>query len=297
MEKIVLIDGNAIIHRAFHAMPPFKTTKGMLVNAVYGFASMLLNILGNEKPEYIAVSFDRPAKTFRHKQFADYKATRIKAPQELYDQIPLIKDLVRSFEIPIYEIDGFEADDVLGTLARQASLEEAVKVYIATGDMDTLQLVTDRVFVIAPLKGFKETVKYDFQKVMAKYGLEPDQIVDMKGLMGDSSDNIPGVRGIGPKTAISLLQKYKTLEGVYEHIDEITGGAHDKLVAEREKAFFSRDLARIVVDVPLSLNLSECRTHNFDRARLSDMFDELEFRSLKNRLNDFIKEQSQQHLF
>ena len=296
MEKIVLIDGNAIIHRAYHAMPPFKTTKGELVNAVYGFASMLLNILGNEKPDYIAVSFDRPAKTFRHIQFADYKATRVKAPQELYDQIPLIKELVRSFEIPIYEIDGFEADDVLGTLACQAS-SESLKVYIATGDMDTLQLVNDRVFVIAPLKGFKETTKYDFQKVMSKYGLEPAQIVDMKGLMGDSSDNIPGVRGIGSKTAVSLLQKYKTLEGVYDHLDEITGAVHDKLESGRESAFFSRDLAQIVLDVPLKLDLSECRTHNFDKSRVSAMFDDLEFRSLKNRLEDFIQEQTQQHLF
>lgn len=296
MEKLILIDGNAILHRAFHAIPPFKTSKGELVNAVYGFASMLLNILLREKPDYIAVSFDRAKKTFRHEKYEAYKATRVKAPQELYDQLPKIKDLVTAFCIPIYEIDGYEADDVLGTLAKQAE-KEGMKTYIVTGDMDTLQLVTGNTNILAPFKGFKETIKYDYQKVMAKCGLEPSQIADLKGLMGDSSDNIKGVYGIGEKTAVSLLQKYKDIESIYAHIDEIEGATHEKLAKGKDDAFFSRDLARIVTDVPLSLNLSECRTHNFDSLKISNMFKDLEFKSLLPRLDEFMQVQVQQNLF
>ncbi|MBU1992379.1 MAG: 5'-3' exonuclease H3TH domain-containing protein [Patescibacteria group bacterium] len=296
MEKLVLIDGNAIVHRAFHALPPFKTKKGELVNAVYGFTSMLLNILLNEEPDYIAVSFDKAKKTFRHEKYEDYKATRIKAPQELYDQFPKIKELVETFNIPIYEIDGYEADDVLGTLAKQAEKED-IKTYIMTGDLDTLQLVTDKTFVLTPFKGFKETIKYDYQKVMAKYGLSPSQIPDLKGLMGDSSDNIPGVYGIGEKTAISLLQKYKSIDGVYENLDEITGAVHDKLEAGKDKGFFSRELATIVLDVPLKLDLGACRAHNFDYSKIKELFKELEFHSLIKRLDNFTETVAQQHLF
>lgn len=297
MDKLILIDGNAIIHRAFHAIPPFKTKKGELVNAVYGFASMLLNILLSEKPDYIAVSFDRAAKTFRHEKYEAYKATRVKAPQELYDQIPKIKELVSAFRIPIYEMDGYEADDVLGTLAKQAEKSGGIKTYIVTGDMDTLQLVTQTTNILAPFKGFKETIKYDYHKVMAKYGLEPSQIIDLKGLMGDHSDNIPGVYGIGEKTAISLLQKYKTIENIYANLAEIQGAAGDKLEKGRESAFFSKELASIILDVPLTLDLGQCRTHNFDQDKIKELFSALEFHSLEKRLNEFVESQVQQNLF
>jgi DNA polymerase I len=288
MQKLFLIDGNAIIHRAFHAIPHFSTSKGELINAVYGFSSMLLNIINNQTPEYIAVSFDRPAKTFRHKEYKEYKATRTKAPDELYAQIPRIKEVVKTFNIPIYEIDGFEADDVLGTLARQA--EEApdeLSTYIVTGDMDTLQLVTDKTSVFAPHKGFKESIIYTPNKVLAKHGLSPSQIIDYKALKGDSSDNIPGVPGIGEKTAVTLLQKYKTLDSTYEHLDEIVGAVHDKLADNREQAYLSKRLATIVLDVPVELEIGECKTHKFDQAALIALFEELEFKSLLTKLGRF----------
>lgn len=291
MQKLFLIDGNAIIHRAFHAIPHFTTSKGELINAVYGFSSMLLNIMNAQKPDYIAVSFDLAAKTFRHEEYKDYKATRTKAPDELYAQIPRIKEVVKTFNIPIYEIEGFEADDVLGTLAEQAEKTQTpnapLNTYIVTGDMDTLQLVTDKTFVFAPQNGFKEAITYDTNKVLAKHGLTPSQIVDYKSLKGDSSDNIPGVPGIGEKTSVQLLQKYKTLDGVYEHLEEITGAVHNKLKDNREQAYLSQYLARIVINVPIDLDLDDCRTHKFDHEKLTTLFTELEFKSLLAKLGQF----------
>lgn len=300
MKKLFLIDGNAILHRAYHALPHFTTSKGELVNAVYGFSSMLLNIINNQKPDYIAVSFDRKAPTFRHEEFADYKATRVKAPDDLYAQIPRIKEVVEAFNIPIFEIDGFEADDILGTLARQSdqlckklttegnlSKDDAVETFIVTGDMDTLQLISPTTFVFAPHKGFQDTIVYDTTKVLAKYGLEPSQIVDYKALKGDPSDNIPGVMGIGEKTAVELLQKYKTLEGVYMNIDSISGVLKDKLVKGEANAYFSKRLATIVTDVPVELDLEKCKTHNFDLGKITHLFEELEFKSLLGKLGKF----------
>jgi DNA polymerase-1 len=287
MQKLILIDGNAIIHRAFHALPPFTTSKGEQVNAVYGFASMLLNILNYENPQYIAVSFDMKGKTFRHEEYKEYKATRVKAPDELYAQIPRIKDLVRSFKIPIYEIEGFEADDVLGTLSKQAEKLDDIKTYIFTGDMDTLQLVTQRTNVMSPGKGVKDPIVYDIQKVLGKYGLKPSQIPDMKGLQGDSSDNIKGVSGIGPKTARDLLQKYGNLENIYANLDQINGKVKERLSNEKENAFFSRKLATIITDVPMSLSLNDCKTNEYDKNAIQILFDELEFKTLSARLNQF----------
>ncbi|MFA6992666.1 MAG: 5'-3' exonuclease H3TH domain-containing protein, partial [Candidatus Gracilibacteria bacterium] len=265
MEKIILIDGNAIIHRAFHAIPPFKTSKGKQVNAVYGFASILLNLLNNEKPDYIAACFDLPGKTFRHKEYEEYKATRVKAPDELYSQIPDIKELVKNFEIPIYEMEGYEADDALGTLAKQAEKNPDLIIHIFTGDMDTLQLVSQRINVLTPAKGLKEKVIYTPQKVLSKYGISPGQIPDMKGLQGDSSDNIKGVKGIGPKTTRILLQKYGNLENIYKHINEMRGKVHENLERDELSAFFSRKLATIITDVPIKLNLENCKTHEYDK--------------------------------
>jgi len=294
MKKLFLIDGNAIIHRAFHALPPFTTSKGQLVNAVYGFSSMLLNIINAQKPEFLAVSFDRKAPTFRHKEYKEYKATRTKAPDELYTQIPLIKKIVEAFSIPIYEIDGFEADDVLGTLAKQASdsnsladPDSEVHTYIVTGDMDTLQLVSKSVSVFAPQNGFKEALIYDPTKVIAKYGLSPNQVIDYKALKGDSSDNIPGVPGIGDKTATTLLQKYKTLDAIYENLDEITGAVHTKLSDNKDIAYKSQYLATIVLDVPMTLDFEQCKTHKFEEAKVVAAFEELEFTSLLKKLQRF----------
>lgn len=287
MNKLILIDGNALIHRAFHALPPFKTSKGELVNAVYGFTSILLNILNIEKPSHIAVSFDLKGKTFRHEEYADYKATRIKAPDELYEQIPRIKEIVKAFEIPIYEMEGFEADDVLGTLAVQAEQNSDLKTYIFTGDKDTLQLVTEKTQILMPMQGIKEPIIYDIQKVLGRYGINPNQIPEMKGLQGDPSDNIKGVKGIGPKTARILLQKYGNLENIYSHLNEIKGSVQEKLKIDKENAFFSRKLATIITEVPIKLNLENCKTHEYNLDNIIKLFEELEFKTLLKRLDIF----------
>ncbi|MBT4917553.1 hypothetical protein HN709_00495 [Candidatus Peregrinibacteria bacterium] len=288
MKKLILIDGNAVIHRAFHGLPPtFRTPEGELVNAVYGFSSILLNILNVEKPEYIAVSFDLAKKTFRHEEYKEYKATRKKAPDELYAQFARVKEVVKAFQIPIYEIEGFEADDVLGTLAKQAEKKEDIMTYIFTGDMDILQLVTERTNAMTPTKGLQPPKVYTPEEVVKKWGLKPSQVVDMKGLQGDSSDNIKGVPGIGPKTAQTLLQKYGDLEGIYKHLDKINGSVHDKLEKDKESAFFSRRLATIVTDVPMTLDLEECKTHEYDQDKIAELFLSLNFKSLLGRLTAF----------
>jgi len=290
MEKLILIDGNAIMHRAFHAYPPFKTKEGELVNAVYGFASMLLSIINNERPRYIAVSFDTKAKTFRHEEYTEYKATRTKAPDEFYAQIPKIRDLVKIFNIPIYEMDGYEADDVLGTLACQAEKENDIISYIVTGDMDSLQLVTEKTFVLSPIKGLNEYKIYDRKGVFEKHGLYPEQVADMKGLKGDSSDNIKGVQGIGEKTTQRLLQKYGHIEDIYEHLDEIEGKAGTLLRDQKTEAFFSKRLATIIKEVPIKLEIDKCITSDYDINEIEKFLEELEFKSLVKKLkviNDY----------
>ncbi len=287
MKKLFLIDGNAIIHRAFHALPPFKSSKGELVNAVYGFCSMLLTILNSEKPDYIAVSFDLKGPTFRHTEYKEYKATRAKAPDGLYEQIPKIRAIVEAFSIPIYEHEGFEADDVLGTLATQAEQITDLTTYIVTGDMDALQMVSEKTKVLAPFKGFAQTITYDIAQVFEKCSLKPEQIPDMKGLCGDNSDNIKGVAGIGPKTACELLTKYGTIENIYEHLEEITGKTKEKLEKDKESAFFSKRLATIIKDVPVALNLASCKTHEYDRAKVLELFQDYQFRTLIPKLTNF----------
>lgn len=284
MKKLILIDGNAIMHRAFHALPPLMTKKGELVNAVYGFTSTLLSVIEKFHPEYLAVTFDLKGPTFRHEAFAEYKATRVKAPDEFYAQIPRVKEMVRAFNIPIYELQGFEADDVIGTLAKQAEGLGGVEIVIATGDLDTLQLVTDNVKVYTMRKGLSDAVLYDAEKVMERYGLTPKQVIDLKGLAGDQSDNIPGVKGIGEKTAISLLQKYETVEGIYEHIEETKGAVKTKLEKDKAQALLSKQLATINVNSPVELELEKTRVSDYDREKVVALLGELNFFSLVKRL-------------
>ncbi len=289
MEKqpkiLILIDGNALIHRSYHGLPPLTTKSGELVNAVYGFALTLLGVIEKFHPEYIAASFDLKGPTFRHEKFADYKGTRAKAPDDLYSQIPRVKELVQAFNIPIYELAGFEADDIIGTLARQAvEKDEDVEVIIVTGDSDAFQLITDRVKVFTMRKGVKDTVLYDKDAVFAKYGLTPDQLKDYKGLRGDTSDNIPGVKGIGEKGAVNLLQEYHSLEKVYASIEEIKGSLKQKLEDGKESAFLSKELGTIDVHAPVELDFSACVTHEFDREKIANLLKELSFFSLIKRL-------------
>lgn len=289
----MVIDGNHLIHRAYHAIQsPLKTSGGEQTNAIYGFASMLLNIIEIEKPDYIAMTFDEKAPTFRHELAEDYKGTRQKAPDELYAQIPRIKEMVNAFKMPIYSKEGFEADDMLGTLAREAS-EMGMEVYIVTGDMDAMQLITPNVRVAYPHKGYREPIIYDRHRVKEKYGIEPEQIADYKAMMGDSSDNIKGVPGIGPKGAAQLLSKYGSLEGIYEHIDEIDGGLHDKLVAGKEDAFFCQKMCRIVTDVPNGFKKEDAELSELDYLGLDRFFETMEMKSLRGRLKKMTPDKKQ----
>ncbi|MFA5368092.1 MAG: DNA polymerase I [Dehalococcoidia bacterium] len=288
-QLLVLFDGNALIHRAFHALPPFSVRKtGEATGAVYGFANMVLKVLGELKPSCCAVAFDYPAPTFRHKEYPEYKAHRPPAPEELKSQFKRVRQLVDAFNIPSIELEGYEADDILGTLARQAT-DAGIDTVIVTGDMDTLQLVSPQVKVLTPKPGkpFSDTVLYDEEKVVERYGLSPSQIADFKGLKGDPSDNIAGVHGIGEKTATKLLQQYKTIEGIYEHLNEVDAAKAKKALADGEKdAYLSKRLATIDTDAPVKLDLNACARSDFDRARLIDLFRDLEFTKLMSKLDE-----------
>ncbi|MBI2453503.1 hypothetical protein HYV56_02255 [Candidatus Peregrinibacteria bacterium] len=285
MKRLILIDGNSLLHRAFHAIPPLTGPQGEQVNAVYGFASMLTNIFKILSPDYVAVTFDTAKKTFRHEAFQEYKATRKKAPQELYDQIPLIKELVEAFTIPIFECDGYEADDVLGTLVDKAKKHQDLETVVVTGDLDTLQLVSSCVSVATPYKGFQEIVLYDPQKVQERLGVSPSQVIDFKALKGDISDNIPGVPGIGEKTAVLLLKKYSSLHNIYEHINEIEESTRKKLNDGEKSAYLSQKLCAICLDIPLTFDLELCRISLEKLHKAYSFFERFRFLSLLKRLD------------
>ncbi len=281
-QKLVLIDGHALAYRAFHALPEdMKTAQGELTNAIYGFTSMLLSVLRDEQPTHIAVTFDK-GRTFRHDMYADYKAHRAKMPDEMRSQMARVRQVVETLGIPVFEREGYEADDLLGTLARQAG-EQGVDTLIVTGDMDLLQLVDEHTLVLTSRWRFSDTVVYNLEGVKRRYGLPPAQLIDLKAIMGDKSDNIPGVRGVGEKTGVKLLKQYGSLEAIYEHLDEVQTRFRNKLEAERDLAFLSRRLATIVRDAPVQLDLDSCRVCSFDREPVLALFRELEFRSLVER--------------
>lgn len=268
-KKLILIDGHALVHRAFHALPPtMSSPRGIPTNAVYGFTSVLLKMLKDLKPDYIVATFDLAGPTFRHDEFADYKATRSKAPDELHAQVPLVKEMLTAFGIPIFEKEGYEADDVIGSLARLAKAKPNIQVIIMTGDMDTLQLVQDdKVVVLTLRKGVSDTIIYDEDKVRARFGLTPEQMKDYKGLKGDPSDNIPGVPGIGDKTASTLLKEFGTLEKLYAALEankvrSISEKLREKLLANKDMAFFSKRLATIVCDLDIPFSLKEADWKN-----------------------------------
>jgi DNA polymerase-1 len=283
---LVLFDGNALIHRAFHALPPLTVSKtGEMVSAVYGFALMLLKVINELKPTHYAIAFDMKAPTFRHQLFHEYKAHRPPAPEELINQLGRVRQLVEAFRIPIFELEGYEADDILGTLSHQASNQD-IDTVIVSGDADTMQLVSPRVRVLyPPRKGFSDTMLYDEAAVMQKYGVKPEQITDFKALTGDSSDNIPGVPGIGPVNAAKLLKQFGSVEQIYDHIDEVAPARFQTILRENEAiARQSKELATIVTQTPVTLNLDECQAGQYDRRRVTELFRELEFASLLPRL-------------
>jgi len=286
MKELILIDGNAILHRAYHSLPPFKTSKGEVTNAIYGFLRMLIEIYKKETPEYLGIAWDRKAPTFRHEQFKEYKATRAAPPEDLYPQLPRLKQVLETFGIPMLEMDGFEADDLLGTAAHLAEKEPDLRTVIVTGDQDAFQLVHGNTQVMAPIKGISEVMMYDADAVEKKFGVRPEQVIDYKALCGDTSDNIPGVAGIGPKQASNFLHKYGTLDNLYAHLDELTPAQRRKLDDGRESAYMSRELATIELNVPISFKLDDFRTHRIDYDKANALFDELEFRSLGKKLDE-----------
>ncbi|MDP2730646.1 MAG: DNA polymerase I [Dehalococcoidales bacterium] len=290
---LVLFDGNAIVHRAYHA---FQTARrptvltvpktGEVVTAVFGFAQMLLKAISELKPTCYAIAFDTVAPTFRHKMFDRYKAQRPPTPYELVNQFGRVRQLVEAFHIPIYELDGYEADDVLGTLGSQAS-EKGIDTIIVTGDADTMQLVSARVNVLYPKPGgsFSDTMLYDEEAVKGKYSIEPQHIADFKALVGDTSDNIPGVPGIGNKTAVKLIQEFGSIEEIYAHIDEVAPARIQAILRENEAiARQSKKLATIDTRAPVTLDLDECQLSHFDRNKVIELFRELEFYSLLPKL-------------
>ena len=284
-KKLVLIDGNSILYRAFYALPLLHNDKGVYTNAVYGFTNILLNILETEKPSHMLVAFDAGKTTFRHSTYKDYKGGRQKTPPELSEQFPLTRELLNAFNIPHYELDMYEADDIIGTLADTGE-KEGWEVKVISGDQDLLQLVSEHVTVDVTKKGVSEVESFTPKSMVEKMELSPDQIIDLKALMGDSSDNIPGVPGVGIKTATRLLKQYETLDNIYENIDKITAKKlKENLVTYKEDAFMSRDLATINQDSPITISLHDLDYSGYEYKDIYDLFSELEFRSLLDRLH------------
>jgi len=281
----MLIDGPSIVYRAYFAMmqTPLTTSTGMLVTGIFGFFNIVLRGMQDLKPDYAIVSFDLGKPAFRFAAYPDYKAGRPSMPDDLRAQFPIVRELVNMMGMPIIELEGYEADDVIGSLAVQSSAA-GVDVYIVSGDLDGLQLVDEHIRLFTTRMGVANTVVYDEARVQERYGLRPDQMLDYKALKGDTSDNLPGVPGVGEKTAVSLLQQFGTLDALYERLDEVKGKLRDRLTEHRAEAFMSREVGRIVTDLPLELDLEAARTGRYDRRALAQRFRELEFRSLIDRL-------------
>lgn len=280
MDKLlILIDGNSLMNRAYYALPELMNKKGQHTNAIYGFANILFKIMDTYKPSHISVAFDLKAPTFRHKQYDAYKGNRKKMPDELREQVEPLKKMIDAFGINRIELEGYEADDLIGTVAKNFE-QDGFEVYIITGDKDALQLVSDKIKVLFTKKGISELDEYDPDKMTEKYELTPQQFIDLKGLMGDQSDNIPGVAGIGEKTGIKLLKEYGSIENIYMNIDEISKSVKAKLEAGYDMAFLSKSLATIMVDIPLELKVDEFEKKDIDKNTLISLFSEFEFNSL-----------------
>ena len=285
MERLLILDSNSLLNRAFYAIPPLTNSEGIHTNAVYGFTNMLFKMKEEIKPDYIVAAFDRKGPTFRHKEFEEYKAGRKKMPPELAEQFPLIKEVLNLLAINIYEIDGFEADDIIGTLAKFAE-SNGIEVFIVTGDRDALQLASDNINVVITKKGVTETAVYNREAFEAEFGVTPTQYIDVKGLMGDKSDNIPGVPGVGEKTAFKLISTYGSMEGVLSNINEISGKKlKENLETYSEQAIFSKKLATIMTEVPIEFDLEDIKSQeNYNREELKKLFFRLQMKSLLAKL-------------
>lgn len=307
-KKLLLIDGNAIVHRAYHALPPLSAPDGTIVNALYGFLSMFFTVITDLKPEYVIVSFDISKPTHRQALYAGYQSGRPSLTDDLISQFAMIHKSLEEMNISIFEVEGYEADDVIGTLATQVArmsnttnfkfqisneTQEQIETIILTGDRDLLQLVNKTTKVLMPIVGVKETKLYGEGEVEEKFGVKPSQFVDYKALVGDASDGYPGVSGIGPKTASSLLQRYKTFEYMYEHLGELPPKIAEKLATDAEQAALAKKLAAIVTDVPLTCRIEECRWADFSTKGALEVFQLYGFDSLIRRFSVLLKEVDQ----
>ncbi len=295
MERLMLLDGYGLVYRGYYALPPLTTSRGELVNGVFGFASIVLRGLQDLQPDYLAVSFDLPGPTFRHEQYPEYKATRVRMPDDLRDQFPKVREVVKALRIPVYEMPGFEADDVIGTITQKLEANEDLETTIVTVDLDMLQLVTPRTRLMTTRSGVENTVIYDVARIDERFGLRPDQMVDYKALKGDPSDNIPGVPGVGEKTAAKLIRDFDSLDEVFARIDEVTPEKlRDKLREHFDQIQMGRELSRIVRDLPVELDLEAARLGDYDRDTVVRLFREYEFRTLIERLPPMAGESAEQ---
>lgn len=329
LDKLVLLDSSAIIHRAYHGLPPLTTHDGVLVNAVYGFATTLFKVLEEFKPKYIAACFDVKGPTVRHMEFKEYKAKRPVPPDDLIKQFQIVRDLCKVLNIPVVSKQGYEADDIIGTICAKLKTEnEKLKTIVVTGDMDTLQLIDDNTHVYSMSRGIKKAEIYDEKMVEEKYGFLPNQMVDYKALRGDPSDNIPGVPGVGEKTATELIMKFGTVDNLYTQISNFqclisNKMSNDKcqmskkipnsilhtpnllpnpktidlLLQYKDQAFLSKRLATIIKNVPIEFKLSDCLVHDYDKKEAEKLFRKLEFKSLIPRLPKEQKNHQQNTLF
>lgn len=286
MEKtLVIIDGNSIVNRAFYALPDLTNKQGLHTNAIYGFTTMLFKIIENYKPTHISVAFDKKAPTFRHLEYKEYKAGRKKMPDELREQIEPLKNLLDAFKINRLELEGYEADDIIGTVSLKAE-KEGYKVFIVTGDKDAIQLASKTTTTLITKKGVGEVEEFDFDEVMKKYEMTPNQFIDLKGLMGDKSDNIPGVPGIGEVTGIKLIKEFGSIENIIENVDSIKGSSRKKIEEYKDLAIMSKRLATIIRDVPIDITIDDLSFGDYDKANVIEVFNELGFNSLISRIGE-----------
>ncbi len=278
-KRLIIIDGNSIINRAFYALPDMTNSEGLHTNAVYGFTRMLFKIIDDYKPTHISVAFDMKAPTFRHKEFSEYKAGRKKMPNELGQQLQPLKELLDTFNIHRMEMAGFEADDLIGTVAKKAENDD-FKVYIVTGDKDAIQLASNKTTTLITKKGVGEVEEYNYDSVVERYEMTPTQFIDLKGLMGDKSDNIPGVPGIGEKTGIKLIKEFSSIENLIENTDQLKGSVKKKIEENKEQAVFSKKLATIITDVPIEISLDELSYGDYDKNAVIEEFKKFGFNTL-----------------
>jgi len=298
MEKLLILDSNSILHRAFHALPPLTTKKGEIVNALYGFLLVLFKAIREIQPNFICACFDFPAKTFRHEKFKEYKAKRPPIPKDLIFQIEKTKEALNLLSIPFFEKEGFEADDLISTISKLAK-DKVSKIFILSGDFDILQLIDKKTRVYILGRGIKKSTIFEREKVFEKFGVFPEQLPDFKALVGDPSDNIPGIPGIGKKRAAEILRKYESLENLYDKIkrERMEKEIRETLIKNKEKVLLSKDLIKLRSDLEIDFDLEKCQFGKFDQKKFEEFLKKYQFSSLLKRVSEIVKGEKMKRLF